>query len=40
MTSSVTQYSSLIDVSFPIPGEDNDTQGFRNNYIQITQKGH
>ena len=23
--------------SFPIPGEDNDTQGFRNNYIQITQ---
>ena len=37
MTSSLTQYSSLIDVTFPIPGEDNDTQGFRDNYIQITQ---
>lgn len=37
MTSSLTQYSSLIDVTFPIPGVDNDTQGFRDNYIQITQ---
>lgn len=37
MTSSITQFSSLIDVTFPIPGADNDTQGFRNNYIQIVQ---
>lgn len=37
MTSSVTQYSSLIDTTFPIPGADNDTQGFRNNYIQISK---
>jgi hypothetical protein len=35
MTSTVTDYSSLIDTTFPIPGADNDTQGFRNNFGNI-----
>jgi hypothetical protein len=35
MTSSVNNYSSLIDTSFPIPGADNDTQGFRDNFGNI-----
>jgi hypothetical protein len=37
MTSTVTNYSDLIDVTFPVPGVDNDTQGFRSNYINIQQ---
>lgn len=36
MTSTVTQYSTLIDTTFPVPGVDNDTQGFRNNFGNIT----
>lgn len=35
MASSITQYSNLIDINFPIPGVNNDTQGFRNNFNRI-----
>lgn len=35
MTSSVTNYSNLINVNFPVPGIDNDTQGFRTNFSKI-----
>jgi hypothetical protein len=35
MTSTITNFSALIDTTYPIPGVDNDTQGFRDNYIQI-----
>lgn len=35
MTSTITNYSALIDTTYPVPGVDNDTQGFRDNYIQI-----
>jgi len=37
MTSTITNYSTLIDTTFPVPGVDNDTQGFRNNSINIQQ---
>ena len=33
--STVTNYSNNIDVTYPIPGVDNDTQGFRNNFSNI-----
>ena len=32
MPSNITNYSDLVDTTFPIPGADNDTQGFRNNF--------
>lgn len=35
MASTITQYSNLIDVNFPVPGEDNDSQGFRSNFGKI-----
>ena len=35
MASTITNYSSNIDKTFPIPGQDNDTQGFRDNFIAI-----
>lgn len=35
MTSTVTDFSNLIDASYPIPGVDNDTQGFRDNFSSI-----
>jgi hypothetical protein len=35
MTSTVTNYSSLIDVTYPVAGVDNDTQGFRDNFTSI-----
>jgi chorismate synthase len=35
MTSTVTQYSSLIDETFPVAGQTNNTQGFRNNFAAI-----
>lgn len=35
MASTITQYSSLINVNFPTPGEDNDSQGFRTNFSKI-----
>lgn len=37
MTSTISNYSALIDTTFPIPGVDNDTQGFRNNFININK---
>lgn len=37
MTSTISNYSALIDTAFPIPGVDNDTQGFRNNFININK---
>lgn len=33
MTSAIT--TTNIDVTFPVPGQDNDTQGFRNNWGAI-----
>lgn len=33
MTSAIT--TTNIDVTYPIPGQDNDTQGFRNNWGAI-----
>jgi hypothetical protein len=35
MTSTVTNYSNQINKNFPVPGEDNDSQGFRNNFSNI-----
>lgn len=37
MTSTISNYSALIDTAFPVPGVDNDTQGFRNNFININK---
>jgi len=35
MSSTVTNYSNNINVLYPIPGVDNDTQGFRDNFSSI-----
>lgn len=35
MASTITNYSSTINVQFPIAGVDNDSQGFRTNFSQI-----
>ena len=35
MASTITNYSSAINVNFPISGADNDSQGFRTNFSQI-----
>ena len=35
MASTITNYSSTINVDFPIAGQDNDTQGFRTNFSKI-----
>lgn len=35
MTSTVTNYSDNIKVLYPVPGVDNDTQGFRDNFSNI-----
>lgn len=35
MSSTVTNYSNQINTKFPVPGEDNDSQGFRNNFSNI-----
>jgi hypothetical protein len=35
MASTITNYSDNIDTDFPVPGVDNDTQGFRNNFSNI-----
>jgi hypothetical protein len=37
MTSTVTNFSQQINTNYPIPGVDNDTQGFRDNFINIKQ---
>lgn len=33
--STITNYSSSINVNFPTPGADNDSQGFRTNFARI-----
>ena len=35
MSSTITQYSNQININFPVPGEDNDSQGFRTNFARI-----
>ena len=35
MASTITEITPLIDITFPVPGQDNDTQGFRNNFANI-----
>lgn len=35
MASTITNYSSAINVQFPVAGMDNDSQGFRTNFSQI-----
>lgn len=35
MASTITQTISTIDVTFPVAGQDNDSQGFRNNFSRI-----
>lgn len=35
MSSTITNYSNSININYPVPGEDNDTQGFRNNFSKI-----
>ena len=35
MASTITNYSSAINVQFPVAGMDNDSQGFRTNFSKI-----
>jgi hypothetical protein len=35
MSSTVTNFSNNINVLYPVPGVDNDTQGFRDNFASI-----
>lgn len=35
MASTITNYSTNIDIQFPVPGADNDTAGFRTNFSNI-----
>lgn len=35
MSSTITNYSNLINTNFPVAGEDNDSQGFRTNFARI-----
>ena len=35
MSSTLTNYSQNIDTLYPVPGVDNDTQGFRDNFANI-----
>jgi len=35
VASTITQVSSLININYPIPGVDNDSQGFRSNFSRI-----
>ena len=37
MASTITQFSSLININYPIPGVDNDSQGFRSNFSSIRE---
>ena len=37
MSSTATTYINSIDKNFPIPGRDNDSQGFRDNWINISE---
>jgi hypothetical protein len=35
MASNISNYASMIDTVYPVTGQDNDTQGFRDNFIAI-----
>lgn len=35
MASTITNYSNLIDINFPVQGADNDLQKFRDNFSNI-----
>lgn len=35
MASTITNYSDAININFPIPGVDNDSQGFRTNFSKV-----
>ena len=35
MTSTVTNYSKLIDPTYPVSGADNDIRGFSDNFLKI-----
>jgi len=35
VASTVTNYSNSINVNYPVPGQDNDSQGLRNNFSSI-----
>ena len=35
MSSTITNYSQNINAAYPVPGVDNDTQGFRDNFSNI-----
>lgn len=35
MASTVTNYSNSINVNYPVPGQDNDSQGLRTNFSNI-----
>lgn len=37
MASTVTEITNVINVNFPVPGADNDSQGFRTNFSNIQQ---
>jgi hypothetical protein len=37
LASTVTTYSNLIDVNFPVPGTNNNLKRFRDNFNNITQ---
>lgn len=37
MASTITNYSLSINTQYPVPGQDNDTQGFRDNFGRIQQ---
>lgn len=37
MTTTSTQYITAIDEHFPVPGRDNDSQGFRDNFTNVKQ---
>jgi hypothetical protein len=37
VASTITQVSSLININYPIPGVDNDSQGFRSNFSSIRE---
>jgi hypothetical protein len=35
VASTITTYINQIDVNYPIPGQDNNTQGFRSNFSNL-----
>lgn len=35
MASTITNFSNAINVNYPVPGQDNDSQGFRTNFSKI-----